>query len=65
MEISQDTLQCSECKTNTKLAGKLYTYSGTTATVSPTTYDKSNYRESDNLTGSNSSGVDQTDNIHD
>jgi len=49
--INQETLQCPECKENTKLAGKLYTFSGTTATVGPKTYTKnSGYREPDNLT---------------
>ena len=49
--IDQELLQCLVCKETTKLAGKLYTFSGTTVTVSPTKYTKnSGYREPDNLT---------------
>ena len=52
--VDKKTLQCSICKTNTKLAGKLYTFSETTSTVNPTTYTKgSGNREPDNIPNDN------------
>ena len=49
--INQETLQCHECKTNTKLVGKIYAFSGTIAT--PIIYNKNGIREPDNLTDTN------------
>ena len=65
--LDKETLQCPECKENTKLAGKLYSKSGDNfdANLTGQTYTKnsSGLREPDNLTGSYAGMHDASDNV--